>query len=234
MEFLRLNGVRVPKFELARDRNSFEIGLDKLGYPKTVLCFKPSFSNGSRGFRIINSSIDEFDLLFNHKPNNLYMSVEKLFEIINNRTLQDIILMEYLPGDEYNVDIFYDSFNELIIPRKRLIMHGGISTTVVVENNQEIIQYCQEIMSCLKLKGTVGIQVRLGLDGLPYILEINPRLQGTVVASVAAGANIPLYMVLSTLGYEIKPGIVNWGMKMIRFWEESYFDKNGKALDIKF
>lgn len=234
MHFLKLNGVRVPKFELVRDRNSFEIGLKKLGYPKNVLCFKPSVSNGSRGFRIIDSSMDEFDLLFNHKPNNLYMSVEKFFKIINNLTLQDIILMEYLPGDEYSVDIFYDSFNEIIIPRKRLIMHGGISTSVVVENNQEIIQYCQEIMSCLKLKGAVGIQVRFGLDGLPYILEINPRLQGTVVATVAAGANIPLYMVLSTLSYEIKPGIVNWGMKMIRFWEESYFDKNGKALDIKF
>jgi carbamoyl-phosphate synthase large subunit len=234
MNFLKLNGIRVPNFELVKDNKSFEFGLKKLGYPKNVVCFKPSVSNGSRGFRIIDSAVDEFDLLFNHKPNNLYMSVEKFLEIIKDRVVKDIILMDYLPGDEYSVDVYYDSLNEVIIPRKRLVMNGGISTTIVVENNYEVINYCREIISCLNIKGAIGIQVRLGLDGLPYVLEINPRLQGTVVASVAAGANIPLYLIMSSLGLEVKVGALNWGMKMIRFWEESYFDMSGKILDVSF
>ena len=46
---------------------------------------KPRISNGSRGVRIICVDYDEYEFLFNKKSSSLFMKLENILAIINNR-----------------------------------------------------------------------------------------------------------------------------------------------------
>jgi carbamoyl-phosphate synthase large subunit len=67
-QFLQWRGIDVPDFRVVETIGQFETAFAELGYPGKSICFKPSVSNGSRGFRIINNKMDEHHLLFNEKP----------------------------------------------------------------------------------------------------------------------------------------------------------------------
>ncbi len=76
------------------------------------------------------------------------------------------------------------------------------------------------MVSLLRLNGVVGFQFKKNEQGIPCIIESNPRLQGTVILSVAAGANLPCLAVKMALGQQIERPKVKWGVKMIRYWDE--------------
>jgi carbamoyl-phosphate synthase large subunit len=65
---------------------------------------------------------------------------------------------------------------------------------------------------------------------VPKIIESNPRVQGTIVLCAAAGENM-VYEALKT-GIGEKPVIheINWGVRMIRYWDEIFLDKNGNKI----
>jgi carbamoyl-phosphate synthase large subunit len=52
----------------------------------------------------------------------------------------------------------------------------------------------------LQLNFCFGFQFKLDSEGVPKILESNPRVQGTMVASTLAGFNMIYYAVQSALG----------------------------------
>ena len=222
LEELSTKGIRIPKYQVFTNAKEFKYAVS-LFEEDQVICFKPTVGNGSRGFRIIDPKVDELRLMFDEKPNQTYITKNRFLEIIANTNLPEMLLMDYLPGNEYSVDIYLDESMEIIIPRRRVAMNSGISVENIIEYNIDVIEYCKEIVSALKLSGVFGIQIKMGSDGKPYILEINPRLQGTVTASVEAGANIPLIAVESKFGISHDLPEINWGLRMIRHWDESYF-----------
>ena len=65
-------------------------------------------------------------------------------------------------------------------------------------------------------------------DGTYKILEINPRVQGTIVAGLGAGVNLPLIAISQTMGWEIKPNEmeIKWETSFIRYYNEVFFDVN--------
>src|SRR6266513_1286760 len=69
-QFLEWRGIDVPAYRVVETIEQFKTAAEELGFPDKRICFKPSVSNGSRGFRIIAEDIDEHDLLFNEKPNS--------------------------------------------------------------------------------------------------------------------------------------------------------------------
>ena len=56
------------------------------------------------------------------------------------------------------------------------------------------------------------------------LLEINPRVQGTISAALGAGVNLPVLAVKQELGMPISQNelLVNWGTKFVRYWEELF------------
>ena len=51
--------MKVPGFSVVETVDQFKQAAEELGYPQKTICFKPSVSNGSRGFRIINPATNE-------------------------------------------------------------------------------------------------------------------------------------------------------------------------------
>ena len=92
-------------------------------------------------------------------------------------------------------------------------------------NEDKIINYCSQIISALSLHGNIGIQVKQKEDGQFLIMEINPRVQGTISAALGAGINLPVLAIKQELGISIssKEMNVKWETGFSRYWKEVFF-----------
>jgi carbamoyl-phosphate synthase large subunit len=216
--------IPTPNFRIVNTLVELEKAFADLGYPHKKVCIKPSVSNGSRGVRIIDPKANDYDLLFNEKPNSLYMRKEDLFRILEGRQFPELLVAEVLPGEEFTIDTLMNNGNALLIaPRLRSKMNGGISIAGEFIKNEEIISYIQQIADTLNLHGPIGYQVKRADDGRFKILEINPRIQGTSVSLMGAGINLPLLAVLQEAGMPVEIPEISWGTKFVRFYEEVYY-----------
>ncbi|MBP1996212.1 ATP-grasp domain-containing protein [Paenibacillus eucommiae] len=230
---LQKMGIAVPSFQVTSSAKQFKKALKAMGYPEQPVCFKPTISDGSRGFHILDDHIDRFELMFRHKPTSVYLSHSDLLRVIQGRKeFPELLVMEYLPHEEYSVDVLAENGKVMIaVPRLREATVGGISTKSLIRKDQDIIDYAAEVVERLGLHGNIGIQVRRDRSRQPKIVEVNPRMQGTIVHCTAAGINLPDLAVKQALGVlpthlESK---VKWGTRMIRHWKEVFYDADGSS-----
>jgi carbamoyl-phosphate synthase large subunit len=224
--YLQYKNIEVPAFRIVHTIEEFEIAVKELGYPGKAVCFKPAVSNGSRGFRIITEKVNQFDLLFHFKPNHTYISYNEAVRILSMDSLPEILVTEYLPGEEYSVDcLCYHGEARLVVPRLRIKMINGISVQGEFVKDEEIIHYCRKIIETIGLHGNIGIQVKRSEKGRPLLLEINPRVQGTIVAGIGAGINLPLLAIKQELDLPIlqEELEVRWGTRFSRYWTEVFY-----------
>lgn len=225
-EFLQWRGIAVPEFRVVENADQFREAARELGYPGKTICFKPSVSNGSRGFRIISDQVNELDLLFNFKPGSAYIHFRDADRILSSGAFPELLVSEYLPGEEYSVDCLARHGETVIaVPRLRRRMINGISVEGEFEKEEHIIAYCTQIIKELQLHGNIGIQVKRSAAGQFLILEINPRVQGSIAAGLGAGINLPVLAIKQEMGLTLSPGElrVKWGTKFSRYWEEVFY-----------
>jgi len=225
-EFLQWRGLKVPDFRIVETADQFKAAVYELGYPSKKVCFKPSVSNGSRGFRIVTDNFNEADLLFNHKPNNTFIRFEDAVRILSSESFPQLLVSEYLSGDEYSADCLCNHGKTLLVlPRLRKKMINGITVKGEFVNQEKIIDYCRQIIKELPLHGNIGLQVKANDEGEFLLLEINPRVQGTISAALGAGVNLPLLAVKQELGLPIMPEElnINWGARFSRYWQEVFY-----------
>ncbi len=147
------------------------------------------------------------------------------------RTMNDIIcahqadseyvFQDYLPGQEYTIDVLCDmDSNPLIaIPRKRLETKAGISSKGEIISDEYIIKECKRLCKFLSLKGPVCIQMKEDDNGKPKFIEVNPRFGGGSYFSTLAGVNFVEIIIRILEGKEIfisEPKKI----KVIRYFEE--------------
>jgi carbamoyl-phosphate synthase large subunit len=225
-EFLQWRGLPVPEFRVVETVEQFKEAIKELGYPGKPVCFKPSVSNGSRGFRIISEQMNELDLLFNQKPSALYMSPADAIRILSSGKFPELLVSEYLPGEEYSVDCLANRGETvLVVPRLRKRMINGISVEGEFVKEESIIAYCSKVIKELKLHGNIGIQVKRSVAGQFLMLEINPRVQGSIATCLGAGINLPVLAIKQELGLPTSSSDleVRWGTKFSRYWEEVFY-----------
>jgi len=232
-QFLEKNDLGNPDYKLVNSWEEFLKAIKMLGFPKKAICFKPTIAWGSRGFRIIDPKINAYDIYINQKPTNVYTSLEEMKKIFKQaRQFPEILVMEYLPGDEYTVDVFMSKGEALyVIPRKRIQTTSGITTEGIVEDNRKVIQLSKKIMEKLRLDYSVGVQFKYDDNGAPKVLEVNPRLQGTSVISFAAGVNLPYLTILQCLNKQLPKVNITYNIHMYRHWEELFL-KNKKVIPV--
>ena len=225
-QFLQSRNIAVPRFYIVRTAEEFIHAAFELGHPQKPFCFKPSVSNGSRGFRVVSDSINESEQLFLHKPYNTYINYAHVLKILSSQSFPELLVSEYLPGDEYSVDCLANHGKAVIIvPRRRNKMINGISVQGEFINDEIIINYCSQILEAIGLHGNIGIQLKKTVNGQPRLLEINPRVQGTIVAGLGAGINLPLLAIKQELGFSIASSELNpkWDTKFSRYWTEVFY-----------
>lgn len=224
---LQQAGISVPDFEIVQNLDALKKAVIGLGYPEIPVCIKPTLSNGSRGFRILDPKVDQYEIFFQQKPNNTYSTLESIAALLEGRPFIEMLVSEYLPGEEYTIDCIASNGScEIVLPRKRTKMLEGISIKGTFIRSPEIIAYCEEIIRSLQLDGPIGIQVKQDRKGSFKILEINPRIQGTSVAALGVGINLPLLAVKQAMSLDLNldPAKIQWGRKFSRYWSEVFHD----------
>ncbi len=110
--------------------------------------------------------------------------------------LEDAVIQEYLPGKEFTIDVLSDlKGNPLFaVPRIRLETKAGISFKGKIALDKSIQDECTRLADELKLIGPSCMQMKLDKDGIPKIIDVNPRMGGGTMFTVLAGANVAEYL----------------------------------------
>jgi ATP-grasp in the biosynthetic pathway with Ter operon len=119
---------------------------------------------------------------------------------------EDLLILEYLPGKEYTIDCFTDRHGELRFTgmRERKRIKSGISVNShTLELDESVKEIAEKINQTLKFRGMWFFQVKEDQNGKFKLLEIAPRIAGTMNLFRNKGVNFPLLTVFDRLGYDV-------------------------------
>ena len=198
-------GLPRPEARLSRSEDELVSLVRDFGYPKCPVVVKPPVSNGMRGVRVLQSEPWDVHRFLTEKPIGLETSLEELLRILRRGpSWPELLVMEYLPGPEYTVDAFIGDKLSVALPRLRQNIRSGITFRSQSEFREDISTYTLKAAQYIGLRYAFGFQFKLNDQGIPKVLESNPRIQGTMVASVFSGANLIWYSVKELLGEPVE------------------------------
>ncbi len=223
-EFMRNNGMKVPKFCLIKNANELKQAFEYVGYPKNPVCIKATELSGSRGIRIVDPSKSRFDILFREKPNSFYISYEELEVILNEKEkMPEMMVMEALPGKEFSIDLVADHGKILYMAaRQSNSITASIPMEATLFHDEKAYNIAREIIEKLKLDGNADLDFKYNRKDEPVLMEINPRVAATMAIFMEGGMNLPYLRVKQLLGEELPECEIKNGVKMKRRYAEMF------------
>lgn len=233
-DFMKKAGLKTPQFYRVQSVQDLKEACVKLGYPKKGLCVKATESSGSRGIRIIDPTKSRFDILFGEKPNSFFISLEELLLILGEKeTMPEMMAMEYLPGEEYSVDVLADNGKILYMAgRESNVILASIPQMATLRENKKAYKISEDIVRELKLDGNVDLDFKMDENGDPVLMEINARLAATLAVFTAGGMNLLYLRVKQLLGEELPEVKIDYGTVMKRRYLEQFVNSKGEPVYI--
>ena len=218
-------GVPIPRYYLSQSLDELIDHVEALGYPGKPVVVKPLVSFGSRGFRVLREDTSWNTKRFlSEKPNASEITLDDLARILSkhdneHQGFPQLLVTEFLPGKEYTIDAFRGRDASVAIPRLRKEIVNGISFRTSLEFRKDLMEYSLRAATELDLRYAFGFQFKLDHKDVPKVLECNPRVQGTMVASYFSGANVIWMSVREALGLPVHPPNTPFHpSEFYRFW----------------
>lgn len=191
METCMKNNLHCPKTYLTLD--DFKQDAYNVQYP--IVC-KPRTGCAAVGFYIAK---DEEDLL------DYYQKAEKKYG--------PCLIQEYIPQDglQYKAEVYIDRNGEMkaacVFAKVRWYpIDGGSSTLNETVERPDIVEDCRKLLAAIGWKGYADIDlIEDTRDGKAKIMEINPRITGSVKICFEAGINFAKMIVDDYLQKEVNP-----------------------------
>ncbi len=188
-ELIQLCGdlVRVPATVLWTGAESeADLARAGIGWP---LVAKPRRGSGSTGVYVLES-FDELQRL---------------------PTDGSQLLQELLPGEEFSVDVLVRADGQLMaaVPRTRDRIDSGVAIAGRTVRDEGLMAAAATVAKAIGLVGIGNVQFRRATDGTPGLLEVNPRVPGTLTLTAAAGVDM-CTLALADLVGEPVPDTVDW------------------------
>lgn len=223
-EFLKEQGLKVPKFHAVRTADELKTACEFVGYPENAVCVKATELSGSRGIRIIDPTKSRYDILFGQKPNSFYTTFEELQETLREKpTMPEMMAMECLPGEEGSVDLIADHGKILYMAyRESNVNLASIPQEATLAYNEEAYQIARDVVAALGLDGNADLDFKYDKDGHPVLMEINPRIAATMQIFKEGGMNLPYLRIKQLLGEELPEVEIQYGLKMKRRYQEMF------------
>lgn len=142
---------------------------------------KPDRGQGSAGARVVRS------------PSELVLA----------RADGSDLVMEFLPGEEFTVDCFSSRDRGVLYAsgRTRRSVRSGITTASQPVVDQVVFHtLAEKIAGVLELRGAWFFQVREDAQGVLRLLEVGPRIAGTMALHRVLGVNFALLSVYEHAG----------------------------------
>lgn len=137
----------------------------------------------------------------------------------------DLLVLEYLPGEEYTVDCFTDKDGRLLYcaARKRNRVKDGISVnTYFAEKQDDFEEIAQKINEQIRFRGAWFYQVKRDKNGQLCLLEVASRLGGSSLLSRAVGVNFALLSLFDAFDYKVSVSKNDYYVELDRALENKY------------
>lgn len=211
MDICREIGIPHPK-TANPSKTSYEEAIAYVGYPCLI---KPNISAGARGIKVIHNK-DEFDAHYNN-----------IVEQFGESTIQEFIPQT---GKQLNVQIYRDKTGAVVASScyektRYYPIDGGTATCNKIIDRPDLVEKYMKILDYLGWEGAADFDcIEDPRTGVDLLMEINPRVPGTVKASFLAGINFAEIMMhhaknIPFKKYEYKHGFYmrNFGTELIWF-----------------
>ena len=136
----------------------------------------------------------------------------------------ELLILEYLPGREYTIDCFTNRHGKLLFAmgRQRIRISNGISVSSKTVNNPKFIELAEKINKVLSFQGVWFFQVKENTDGEFVLMEIAPRIAGTMGLSLGLGVNFAQLSLFDMMGYDVEIIRNNYEIQIDRALYASY------------
>lgn len=164
---------------------------------------KPDVGQGSKG-TYLAKSMDEVEF---------YLSKDS-----------SLLILENLPGKEYTIDCFTDRAGKLLFceGRNRARISGGISVKSTTVEDSRFLELAQKINKTLTFRGMWFFQVKESHEGEFVLMEIAPRIAGTMGLVRCKGVNLALLSLFDAMEYDIDIFENEYEMTIDRALENRY------------
>ena len=186
-------GVPAPEFRRVNGAAEVADAAHELGYPDRPVCFKPVFSSGSRGFRVLDPTVDRAHQLLHERPGSVAMRLEEAVELLPAEGGPDLLVMELATGGERTIDGIADGERVVLgHPKTREAMRAGLAMYFVTLDDPALMEIADRIVEELGIEWFFNIQ----LVG-EHVIEVNPRISTIVYQE---DLNLPYLGVKRALG----------------------------------
>jgi carbamoyl-phosphate synthase large subunit len=217
-------GVPTVEFRRVAGARQVEAAARELGYPDRPVCFKPVFSSGSRGFRVLDPTVDRAHQLLHERPGSVAMRLEEALELLPEEGGTELLVMELATGGERTIDGIADGERVVLgHPKTREAMRAGLAMYFVTLADDALMEMADTIVRELAIEWFFNIQ----LVG-EHVIEVNPRISTVVYQE---DLNLPWLGVKRALG-EISDGElatmrtrVRPGRAALRYFDQVEWDE---------
>ena len=125
-------------------------------------------------------------------------------------------ICEYLPGQEFTVDCFTDRHGDLryVGPRSRDRIRSGIAVrSHFLPEDQRINAIAEDLNRRFRFNGAWFFQLKENGQGQLRLMEVAPRIAGTMGATRNRGVNMPLLTLYNMWGFDVD--IINNGNELL-------------------
>jgi carbamoyl-phosphate synthase large subunit len=205
---LSARGLSVARTHLASDAAA-------AAYPAIV---KPRQGRGSRGLAFLDG------------PGDLarYLATA-------SRSADHYVVQDRLQGPEFTTSVVVGLDNTLLaVVPKEAVDKRGITQVGITRVVPEIDELCRAITHEMKPCGPFNVQLILGPDRVPRVIEINPRYSTTMALTLAAGVNEVDTVLRHARGEE--PGRLTFepDLMMLRYTAQVYVnERDWNPIDLR-
>lgn len=181
----------------------------------------------------------DFPVFIKPRNGSCSMNIQKINNMedlyFNYARYPNLIIQEYMDGEEYGADVYIDVLSEEIVSiftKKKLLMRAGETDKSVSVKENNLFDLIDKFVKKAGFVGQIDIDI-FKANGKYYFSEVNPRFGGGYPHAYECGCNFPKYMLKNLNNQKNVPLIGRYeeDVYMMKYLDLKI--KKGKMLDAK-
>ena len=185
-------GIPCPETSIINTSGDIALNIRRFSFP---LVLKPIIGTGGHGIRYVLTK----DMYYEH--------CDSMREKYGTFLMQD-----YIPGnDYYGVSVIFNVHNKMrcAFVHKKLRQYpitGGASTYAVSVKFPRLVEMAEALLTSIGWYGSANIEFKIDQrDNTAKLMEVNPRLWGSLQLAISSGINIPYLLYQLAVNGDIPP-----------------------------
>jgi len=137
-----------------------------------------------------------------------------------------LLIQEFLPGAEFSIDVLAGADGQVIasVPRLRARVDSGVSVGGRTVHEAELESFGRAVARATGITYVANVQCKRDAAGRPALLEVNPRMPGTLGLTIASGVDMPRLALDALRGRPVPATVDFRDRAVVRFLDERVLD----------